>query len=248
MFLSTEDDLFVNKLFTGLSRRRYYIFISRGRGSRLQDNGSPEHRSSTRMHGTDDGKDVVSSQLRLRNPSQGRQDVTRSHGQVRARRNFQHYLFQIDRGNIFSAGVGTMFALPWYLTWFGHSLNQYRDVVRLYDFFLASPQLMPLYVAAALVVYRRREVLNEPCEMASIHCLLSQIPDNLDFEEILISAARYYQKHPPDKMEKDVKKRIQNEYVKYNTIFFKLFRCIKYLLSFAYIGRFFRVRTRKKYV
>lgn len=110
-----------------------------------------------------------------------------------------------------SAGVGTMFALPWYLTWFGHSLNQYRDVVRLYDFFLASPPLMPLYVAAALVIYRRQEVLSEPCDMASIHCLLSQIPDNLDFEEILVSASNYYEKYPPDKMEKEVKKRIQKE-------------------------------------
>ncbi|KAK9686754.1 Rab-GTPase-TBC domain [Popillia japonica] len=110
-----------------------------------------------------------------------------------------------------NAGVGTMFALPWYLTWFGHSLNQYRDVVRLYDFFLASPPLMPLYVAAALVVYRRREVLDEPCEMASIHCLLSQIPDNLDFERILVSASEYYEKYPPERMEKEVTKRIQRE-------------------------------------
>nr|CAI5834046.1 unnamed protein product [Callosobruchus analis] len=84
-----------------------------------------------------------------------------------------------------SAAVGTMFALPWYLTWFGHSLNQYRDVVRLYDYFLASPPMMPLYVAASLVVHRRKEVFAEGCDMASIHCLLSQIPDDLDFEEIL---------------------------------------------------------------
>ncbi|XP_022914125.1 TBC1 domain family member 20 isoform X3 [Onthophagus taurus] len=109
------------------------------------------------------------------------------------------------------AGVGTMFALPWFLTWFGHSLNQYKDVVRLYDFFLASPPLMPLYVAAALVIYRRKEILYEPCDMASIHCLLSQIPDNLDFEQILISAAKYYKSYPPERLEKDVKKRIQRE-------------------------------------
>lgn len=110
-----------------------------------------------------------------------------------------------------SAGVGTMFALPWYLTWFGHSLNQYKDVVRLYDFFLATPELMPLYVATSLVISRRSEIFAEGCDMASIHCLLSQIPDNLDFEPILIEAQKHYKNYPPDKLEKLVKKRVDRE-------------------------------------
>ncbi|CAH1368485.1 unnamed protein product [Tenebrio molitor] len=109
------------------------------------------------------------------------------------------------------AMVGTMFALPWYLTWFGHSLNQYKDVVRLYDFFLATPPLMPLYVAASLVVERREQVFEEGCDMASIHCLLSQIPDNLDFEAILQRALIYYKNHPPNKLEGEVKKRVKKE-------------------------------------
>ncbi|XP_066153537.1 TBC1 domain family member 20 isoform X1 [Euwallacea fornicatus] len=110
-----------------------------------------------------------------------------------------------------SASVGTMFALPWYLTWFGHSLNQYKDVVRLYDYFLATPPLMPLYVATALVVWRRNEIFAEGCDMASIHCLLSQIPDNLDFESILMNAMKHYEDYPPEKLEKLVKKRVDRE-------------------------------------
>ncbi|XP_030755077.1 TBC1 domain family member 20 isoform X2 [Sitophilus oryzae] len=110
-----------------------------------------------------------------------------------------------------SASVGTMFALPWFLTWFGHSLNQYKDVVRLYDYFLAAPPLMPLYVATALVIYRRNEVFAEGCDMASIHCLLSQIPNNLDFEKILVNASKYYRDYPPEKLEKMVKKRVNRE-------------------------------------
>lgn len=65
--------------------------------------------------------------------------------------------------------------MPWYLTWFGHSLNSYRDVVRLYDYFLASPFLMPLYVTVAIVLYREEEIFKEDCDMASLHCLLSQV-------------------------------------------------------------------------
>ncbi|KAK9888720.1 hypothetical protein WA026_000946 [Henosepilachna vigintioctopunctata] len=109
------------------------------------------------------------------------------------------------------AGVGTMFALPWYLTWFGHSLNRYKDVVRLYDYFLASPPLMPIYVAASVVVERRDEIFEQDCDLASVHCLLSQIPDNLDFETILKRASLYYSKYPPKVLEKAAMKRVQRE-------------------------------------
>lgn len=74
--------------------------------------------------------------------------------------------------------VGTLFALPWYLTWFGHSLNSYRAVVRLYDFFLASPILLPLYVTAAIVLFREDEIFKEDCDMASMHCVLSKVSED----------------------------------------------------------------------
>lgn len=73
------------------------------------------------------------------------------------------------------SGVGTMFALPWFLTWFGHNLNNYKDVVRLFDYFLASEPLSPLYLSAVIIVYRSKEILNTPCDMANLHSLLSQV-------------------------------------------------------------------------
>lgn len=126
-----------------------------------------------------------------------------------------------------------MFALPWFLTWFGHSLNQYKDVVRLYDFFLASPPDMPLYVAASLAVQRRDEILCEPCDMASIHCLLSQIPDDLPFEEILKRASTHFNKYPPVTLEGLVKKRAQKEYVTFSFLFllYKAFTFVRQLFS-----------------
>lgn len=68
-----------------------------------------------------------------------------------------------------------MFALPWYLTWFGHSLNRYSDVVRLYDYFLCAEPLFPVYVTAALVKHRALEVYVCECDMAMLHCLLSRV-------------------------------------------------------------------------
>ena len=58
-------------------------------------------------------------------------------------------------GYLLKAELGTIFALPWLITWFGHVLPDYGDVVRLYDFFMAQPPLMPVYLAAAIVLYKK---------------------------------------------------------------------------------------------
>lgn len=109
--------------------------------------------------------------------------------------------------------VGTLFALPWFLTWFGHSLNSYRDVVRLYDYFLASPFLLPIYVTAAIVLYREDDIFKEDCDMASMHCVLSRLPDNLPFEYIMQQADELYEKYPPDVVELEVQQMIVREKV-----------------------------------
>ncbi|XP_063699600.1 TBC1 domain family member 20 [Culicoides brevitarsis] len=107
--------------------------------------------------------------------------------------------------------VGTLFALPWFLTWFGHSLNSYRSVVRLYDYFLASEPLLPLYVTAAIVLYRENDIFKEDCDIASLHCLLSQLPEDLPFEYLLTYADTLYKKFPPKMIEADVEKMIIKE-------------------------------------
>ena len=56
--------------------------------------------------------------------------------------------------------VGTChFAVSWLLTWFAHSLENLDDVSRLFDAFLGSDPLMPLYVGAAAVVADRETLL-----------------------------------------------------------------------------------------
>lgn len=116
--------------------------------------------------------------------------------------------------------VGTLFALPWFLTWFGHSLNSYRDVVRLYDYFLASEHLLPIYVTAAIVLFREDDIFREDCDMASMHCVLSRLPDNLPFEYIMRQADELYAKYPPDFVEREVDKMIIREKVRILWVFF----------------------------
>jgi len=105
--------------------------------------------------------------------------------------------------------VGTIFALPWLITWFGHVLPDYEDVVRLYDFFLASPPLMAVYLAAAIVLHREQEILLAECDMATVHGLLSRIPSELPFEKLLVDARELYEQYPPDMLTSEVEDRFQ---------------------------------------
>merc|ERR1719210_1968604 len=72
--------------------------------------------------------------------------------------------------------VGTIFALPWLITWFGHVLPDYNDVVRLYDFFLAQPPMMAIYLATSIVLHKSDHLKTVECDMAFVHATLSRIP------------------------------------------------------------------------
>lgn len=68
-----------------------------------------------------------------------------------------------------------MFCLPWFLTWYSHTLTKYEHVGRLYDYFLASEALIPLYLVPIIVVHRHDDVFSTECDMACLHQVLSQV-------------------------------------------------------------------------
>ncbi|KAL7648296.1 UNVERIFIED_CONTAM: hypothetical protein RMT77_000202 [Armadillidium vulgare] len=107
--------------------------------------------------------------------------------------------------------VGTVFCLPWLITWYAHTLSDYRNVVRLYDFFLATPYLMPMYIAVAIVLHREKDILAEECDMAMQHFVLSQVPDSLPFEEILMKASELYSLYSPDEMQPEVERMFKDK-------------------------------------
>ena len=109
-----------------------------------------------------------------------------------------------------SSEVGTIFALPWLITWFAHVLPDYEDVVRLYDFFLAQPPMMPIYLATSILLHRSEDVRKVECDMASVHGILSRIPlDCPPFELLLQKATTLYSDFPPQCIENDVKLRMK---------------------------------------
>lgn len=54
-----------------------------------------------------------------------------------------------------------MFLLPWCITWFGHDLTHYTTLVRLFDLFLASEELMPVYLAASIILKHQDYLLQQ---------------------------------------------------------------------------------------
>lgn len=100
------------------------------------------------------------------------------------------------------AEVGTIFALSWLITWFGHVLTEFKHTLRLYDFFLASHPLMPIYLAATIVLHREKEVKQTECDMAMVHHLLSRIPQDLPYELLIGQAQDLFEQYPPSLLAK----------------------------------------------
>jgi len=62
-------------------------------------------------------------------------------------------------------------------------LPNYSDVVRLYDFFMAQPPLMPVYLAAAIVLYKKvaRFLTNRLGNFEFLWCSNSSNVDQISF-------------------------------------------------------------------
>ncbi|XP_031759949.1 TBC1 domain family member 20-like isoform X2 [Xenopus tropicalis] len=96
--------------------------------------------------------------------------------------------------------VGCIFALSWLITWYSHVLTNYQHILRLYDFFLASHPLMPVYCAAQMVLMREQEVLRCECDMASVHQLLSRIPTHFPYGTLVSLSLGLFRRHPPTRL------------------------------------------------
>lgn len=99
--------------------------------------------------------------------------------------------------------VGTIFALSWLITWFSHVLPDGKQILRLYDFFLVSHPLMPVYLAAQIVLFQSDDILSNECDMATVHHFLSKLPPNLPIEQLISDAGDLFLQFPPESLGKE---------------------------------------------
>jgi len=70
-----------------------------------------------------------------------------------------------------------IFAVPWLLTWFAHSLRDMDQILRIYDFLLSSPPQTIIYMCAALLIITKEELVNstEELDMPAVHQFYQKI-------------------------------------------------------------------------
>ncbi|KAL1919119.1 uncharacterized protein VTP21DRAFT_2501 [Calcarisporiella thermophila] len=94
------------------------------------------------------------------------------------------------------------FCISWILTWCSHDLQALDKVARLFDLFLASNPLMPLYVASAVVLNRKKELLLCEKDSAMIHSFLSKFPQDVEVDELVAQALELFYRYPPHKLQR----------------------------------------------
>lgn len=91
-----------------------------------------------------------------------------------------------------------IFILPWILTMFTHSLQSVFNVTRLFDIMLIHP-LMPLYIAAAIVIHYKSEVLSNESSDCMLHTVFGYLNNKSFPVEKLIRDTKFlFDRIPPD--------------------------------------------------
>jgi len=82
--------------------------------------------------------------------------------------------------HLYDCDMEPFFAISWIITWFSHDVRDTAVVKRLFDFFLVSHPMMPIYMSVAMTIHplNRIEVLSTDCDFACVHNALANLPKN----------------------------------------------------------------------
>ncbi|CAL5872735.1 uncharacterized protein PFLUO_LOCUS7002 [Penicillium psychrofluorescens] len=99
------------------------------------------------------------------------------------------------------ANIQPFFALAATLTLYAHDIQEYSDIARLFDFILAKEPVVTIYLFAAIILSRKKELLEIPTEEPEmLHFTLSKLPCPLDLESHILQATQLFQDHPPESL------------------------------------------------
>ncbi|KAJ3457417.1 hypothetical protein MRS44_014558 [Fusarium solani] len=101
------------------------------------------------------------------------------------------------------SGVEPFYALAGTLTMYAHNIEGYRDIVRLFDVFLAREPVFSVYVFAQIILDRRREIF-EIDEPDMLHVILGKVPSKMDLDELVVKSAQLFEHSSALKTARDV--------------------------------------------
>eukprot|EP00877_Chromochloris_zofingiensis_P010278 jgi/Chrzof1/5503/Cz16g05200.t1 len=108
-----------------------------------------------------------------------------------------------------SSNVKTDFALSWLLAWFAQDVHDIDQAARLFDLFLASHPLMPLYVGAVAMASQRSMLMTE--EDDSLYSSLKHldITKERNADQLAHEAMALFQRIPPELLVRRHRKKLQ---------------------------------------
>ncbi|KAB8232229.1 hypothetical protein ETB97_001175 [Aspergillus alliaceus] len=99
------------------------------------------------------------------------------------------------------ADIKPFFALAATLTLYAHDIQEYSDIARLFDFLLAREPVVSIYLFVAIVLSRKKELLEIPeDEPEMLHFTLSKLPCPLDLEGLISSTVQLFNDYPPESL------------------------------------------------
>ncbi|OJJ47721.1 hypothetical protein ASPZODRAFT_1761093 [Penicilliopsis zonata CBS 506.65] len=94
--------------------------------------------------------------------------------------------------------IRPFFALAATLTLYAHDIQEYSDIARLFDFLLAHEPVVSIYLFAAIILFRKEELLEiPPDEPEMLHFTLSKLPKPLNLEGLINCALSLFDDYPP---------------------------------------------------
>jgi len=93
------------------------------------------------------------------------------------------------------------FALSGTLTMYAHDIQEYGDIARLFDAFLARETVFSVYMFAQIALQRSEELFETPAdEPEMLHSILSKLPKPLDLEALITNTVKLFKQHPPESL------------------------------------------------
>lgn len=97
--------------------------------------------------------------------------------------------------------IQPFFALAATLTLYAHDIQEYSNIARLFDFLLAREPVVAIYLFAAMILSRKKELLEIPeDEPEMLHFTLSKLPCPLDLDGHILHATQLFEAHPPESL------------------------------------------------
>lgn len=94
------------------------------------------------------------------------------------------------------------FALSGTLTMYAHDIQEYSDIARLFDVFLAREAIFSVYMFAQIVLNRSEELFDTPAdEPEMLHSILSKLPKPLNLEQLISDTTSLFEQHPPESLQ-----------------------------------------------